>query len=269
MKVNFLTLSGDIHQLELDPDMRISDIKNILAEKLISGNDVSLLLDGITLERDLKLSEIHINPMSKIIIAEPKTKPLIPDTIPMVPSYGAYEDLGDEPDGTMMRHKEEEETFEPPPPKVKKPRKPRSTPKDPEDFDELVSQLVELGFEAAPSRIALRRNAYNIESAAAHLFEQNRVEEISSSSTEPDEDDDDVEFDSEGEEIRRPHFLSRKNEDLGDFQQAYEDLTADEKDIVSDISQQTKTPLAQVIQIYMACDKNQDTTIACLSSTDY
>ena len=132
-------------------------------------------------------------------------------------------------------------------------------PVDPENFDELVSELLNLGFDIASSKRALRHNEYNVDAAATKLFEEeNELKSL-------DSDDDSVYDEMENDDdSKKQRFTHKKKNELGDFKEVYKDLSKQDKILITKLEKETNQERAVIVQVFLACDKNYDVTLVCL-----
>ena len=114
-------------------------------------------------------------------------------------------------------------------------------PDDPENFEELIKELVDMGFERKEAIKNLRLSDYKTELAANMCLNENQAE---------DEDEDEYESDEDG------HVMSRKN--LGQSRDVYDTFTLKEKSIVHKMSKKYGVEIAEVVQIFNISDKDPE-----------
>ena len=284
MKICFLTLLGATHVLEVAPGTTVKDVKQFLYNtNIVNSVDISLFGKGQNLSDSLVLDEV-ITPNSQVIINEntqqkktetqkqkPKPKVLLDsdseedsdNMMDLVFSDSSEEYTSDDYYDDNFDDMIVDDIKQP----IKKTRRKRVPPKDPENFDALVDQLVDLGFDKKDSIQALRKNDYNVDQAASILLAyQSEDDEAEKESIEEEDDDDSVEYDSEGESKRIHRFTMKRRDKLGELKPFYQSLTKEEQEAISDLVKETKQPRSTVIQIFIACDKDKATSYACLTS---
>ncbi|OHT15162.1 hypothetical protein TRFO_14333 [Tritrichomonas foetus] len=121
---------------------------------------------------------------------------------------------------------------------------------EPDDFDKLVAELTDLGFEKDACEAALRIAKYNVEAAANLLIMENNPEADKILYLPENEEEDD----DEEEEV----ITARPT--LGPLRETYENFSQDERNKVDRISKKTGIDLQTVIQVFEACDRDENNT---------
>ena len=285
MKICFITLLGATHVLEVAPGTTVKDVKQFLHSKnIVNSINISLYGNGQDLMDDLVLDEV-ITPNSQVIINEnpqkkkhepPKSKPKPKifletdseedetDIMNLVSSDStededsSIDDFDDNFDDMVV-----DDIKKP----IKKTRRKRVPPKDPDNFESLVLQLIDLGFDRKDSIQVLRKNDYNVDQSASILLAyQSEDDDADQESIEEEDDDESVEYDSDGESTRIHRFTMKRRDKLGELKPIYQSLSKEEQKDIADLMRETKQPKSTVIQIFLACDKDKATSYACLTS---
>lgn len=271
MRVHFKTHSGDTHTLDLAQNATIGDARaQILSSNILSVENpiFKLLYDGEILPDDRFISDLNLQEASSIIIQlEPGEKIVIQNT------------ENDEENN-------EEEDYD------------EDIVVEPDNFDSLVNELIELGYEKDACEAALRMTAYQVEEAANLLVTENnqdvafienerrrielekkrkeknekrklRKQRIIDSGNDSliliqeasDDDDDDDSYSDEEEEVITKRSI------LGPFREVYEKYSKEEKSTVDKLAKKLGLSTKAVIQVFEACERNAAAAEAVLSET--
>lgn len=290
--VSFINQKGYFFRLKLDPYMSVYDLKNyLIRNKFVSSSNHQLIFNNQPLIDNYRVKDIYNNPNLPIYINEncgyythdtnytqiynvQRSQP-----VSQTQNYDNQFVESDDDGNDLFLEEEESESsedsetdlddvefYDPTPVTPKKPRKKRTKPVDPPEFDSMVSQLVELGFEVPAARISLRRCNYNIEKAATRLFNNISTREEVDNDEEVEEEEEANENESDTDILKKRQTFTKKKDDLGEFKQLYSTFSPSEQTIINDLSKRSKQPRSTVIQFYMACDKNQESTLICLTN---
>ena len=118
---------------------------------------------------------------------------------------------------------------------------------DPPNFEKLIAEIVEMGFERDKAIQSLRLSDYRTDYAANILLGGN---------LQVDNDDDEYESDEDG------NIMSRKN--LGQARDIYDTFTISEKSLVHKLSKQYGIELSEAVQMFSISNKNETETISLL-----
>ena len=268
MRVHFKTHSGDTHTLDLAQNATIGDARvQILSSNILSVKNpiFKLLYDGEILPDDRFISDLNLQEASSIIIQlEPGEKVVIQNT------------ENDEENS-------EEEDYD------------EEIVVEPDNFDSLVNELIELGYEKDVCVAALRITAYQFEEAANLLVTENnqdvafienerrRIElekkrkekkekrklkkqKIIDSGNdsliliqESSDDDDTDSYNDEEEEVITKRSI------LGPFREVYEKYSKEEKNTVDNLAKKLGLSTKAVIEVFEACERNSASAEAVLS----
>ena len=125
-----------------------------------------------------------------------------------------------------------------------------SKTEDPSDFQSKVRSLMDIGFDQKLCERALRASYFNVDRAAEYLIEGQVPEEtFGEPSFILQQRDIDISNQNYQQEIVQSEFLS---------------FTAQEKQSILRIENQTKVDKETVVQVYISCEKNELKTINCL-----
>lgn len=261
MQVHFKTHAGDILTLDLTQDATIGDARlQILNSNIFNAENpiFKLVYDGENLPDDRLISDLNLQEASSIIIQlEPNEKIIIQNI-----------EKNDE-------NSDEEEDYD------------EEIIVEPDNFDSLVTELIELGYERDACEAALRMTAFKVEEAANLLvtennqdvafienerrrieFEnklKNRIEQRKARKQKiingfndptqegqnPNQEIDDYDSYSDEEEE-----VITKRSTLGPFREIYEKYSKEEKNIVDNLSKKLGVDTKTVIQVYEACEHN-------------
>ena len=201
-----------------------------------------MILSANILKDDQVVSSLKIPTGAYFIIhvsaiRRPQIKPKQPDTQPAAVA----------PPPVPDRPAENSPPSQPPRPTPAPPTsgsRPPSGPSDPPNFEELFLNLTDIGFDRAQCEQALRMANYDPERAANLLLT--------------------------GEVHVQPPPQTTQNQDqaprgvnFGQFQPLYDSFTPEEKAAVGRLLRHADPDT--VIQYFMACDKNEEQTLALLS----
>ena len=139
MKLKFITITGKTFEIDIDPQLTVSQVKERIANEnqLISKN-LEFFLNSIRLQNDNKIQDLNI----------------IQDSTIMLHNTNQYVD------------RQISESLFTPSQNVKQSFR---RPEDPPDFDSQVLLLMELGFEPEQCAQAIRQSNYNINIAGELL----------------------------------------------------------------------------------------------------
>lgn len=265
MEVHFKTHSGDSHTLNLDQNATIGDArKKILSSKIfnIENQGFKLLYDGEILPDGRSISDLNLQEASSIIIQlEPNEKFTILEVEKEEENYEEEEDYDEE---IIV---------------------------EPDNFDLLVKDLVELGYAKDLCEAALRIVRFNVEEAANLLVTENNqdvvfienekrrqnelknkkkrknerkqkktkiIEQNGTFIIQQESEDYDSYDDDEEEEVITKRSI------LGPYREVYEHYNKEEKKAIDNLSKKLGINTKQIIQIFEACERNAEATEAVL-----
>ncbi|KAK8898873.1 hypothetical protein M9Y10_001165 [Tritrichomonas musculus] len=215
MRLKIVTSSG-IHPLEINDNDTVSNLREkLLLNKIVNSPDFKLFAEEIELDNNSHLKNYpHIESKQiKIEMAGESQKEL-----------------------TLKEDAEEEEDkFD-----------------DPPNFEKLVKELVDMGFDRKKSIQSLRLSDYRTDYAANMLISGNLQND--DGDDDYDDGEDDYESDDEG------HIMSRKN--LGQARDIYDQFTTSEKSIVQRLSKKYGIEISEAVQIFSISNKNETEAIA-------
>ena len=243
MQLQFRTVQGKVYKLEADPNSTIGEIKQKLEdEHQLPKSNLKIILSANILNDDQVISSLKI-PTGAYFIIHVSTNRRIRPTLPDEPPSQAPVAPPPVPDRPI-----ETPPPPPPPPPPQRPppsgSRPLSGSPDPPNFEELVLNLTEIGFSRPQCEQALRMANYDPERACNLLL----TGEIPVQSTPQSNQDTDA-------PLRSVNF--------GQFQPVYDSFTPEEKAAVERLLRHADPNT--VIQFYMACDKNEEQTLALLT----
>ena len=285
MKICFLTLTGGTHVLEISPGITVKSVKEFLfAQNIAMSTNCTLFANGQNLTDEMILDEV-VAPNSQVIITDHQEKTKKYDSSKQkqkqkqkyfsdsefeedeedIPEYSTSESSSTETTDEYDIDNFDDMVVDDIKIPIKKKRRPRTKPNDPDDFESLVLELVDIGFDVSSAKSALRKNEYSVDRAATFLFSKGnhnyREEE------EDEEEEDGQEYDSESGEIKKVHrFTMKRRDTLGDLKPIYQELTKEEQEAISDLVKETKQSRTTVLQVFIACDKDKETAFVCLTA---
>lgn len=263
MQVHFKTLSGDTHTVDLAQNATIGDARKLILNSNILSVENSifkLLYDGEILPDDRSISDLNLQEASSIIIQmEPSDKT-------------TTQKINDADDNSEEDYEEESD---------------EEIVVEPDNFESLVTELIDLGYERDACEAALRMTQYQVERAANLLITENnqdvafienekrRIEyenkrkekieqrkarrqrlndenNISGKGDVLDQGDDYDSYNDEEEEV------ITKRSTLGPFREVYEQYSQEEKDLVDKLSKKLGINTKTIIQVFEACERNAE-----------
>ena len=253
VKVQFRSVKGDSYQLDVEPNTTIGEAKRRLEEEFhLPSNNLKMILTAKILSDDQTISSLNIPAGAFIVVHSVVPRKPQPKPKPKAEVKPASETEDEKPpnEDTASKPKPPPKPESPSPPPASSNTNPSSKkPGDPPNFEQLVNDLAEMGFERVQCEQALRMQSYNMERAANLLL----TGELSSSSPPP------------GGQSR-----NRNSDDdpasgvnFGQFQSVYDNFSADEKASISRLLRYADPET--VIQYFMACDKNEEQTLGLLT----
>ncbi|KAH0789768.1 UBA/TS-N domain containing protein [Histomonas meleagridis] len=326
--LKFRTVTGKKYELDVDPNIKISEVKDQLAQQYneLESRALKLLLNTKTLTDDTVVSSLNIQPNSYIILYQPKVKkpqtsstttqpqqpnkpshldqpiqpqqferesptPHIEESTPTIQEPDYFEEIretereslpqAEEERGSHSRYQDEFPTFK----QLKQQESltrsqlAKSNNSDPINFSDLVSQIVDMGFDKPSAEKALRKSNYELSTAIEYLLSGNH-ENISSSHKDHSHvvthyyggsiiSSQEEEFNPSTEnftiyDVPNQTTIHVAYNRYGQLQSTYDDLTNEEKQIVDKLAASIDPPT--VLQVFIACDKNEETTKLCLDS---
>lgn len=234
MKLMFRTVTGKHYEIDIDPGETIATAKQMLEKMiLVPTKNMSLILAAQLLSDEEQISNINLKEDNYIIIhASTKTRVIPkPEEEPITDFQTPIQ-----PDRAFAM------------PSASSPTPLISLPDDPPNFEELANTLAEMGFSIDLCRAALRQNRYNTEHAAnALLIGDVRVDEPP----------------------QPPIIQEIPQRDTGGrygmLQDRFDGLMPEEQTAVGRLEQLGLEP-AMVLQVYLACEKNEETSADCIRS---
>jgi hypothetical protein len=256
MQIRFRTEKGKIFDLELQPEDTIEDAKVRLQEEECVDCSNSMFLFGTSILRDeTKIGSLAVAPPQSYIIIHTAVKPKISAHQENYVKKAAKVSDCSETARNERNYSSPSLQYE-----------------DPPYFNELIEKIIDIGFSENQAIQALRSARYNVDRAADMLLTGHKFDEA----TEPDIG-----------EIPKPNFDDLPKPDFGSFKEEEEDvslvavsvppakygelqgnfdaLTADEKAALYRLEKITSDP-SMILQIYIACDKNEDSARECIMS---
>ena len=226
--IHFRTVTGRVFDLALKPTDTVEKARQILQDEEDFNCDQSdFLYSARILNDNEKFSDLDLQPYSFIYI-HPTTRPA------MNRKSGFASPI------TVSQ--------------------PVSASADPLDFRQKVSQLADMGFSQADCEACLRKYNYDLDSAVNALLSG------WTSSAAPRIEPSQVVQPQPSMDTRQPNISSNQYSMYGELQSEYDNLTPQEKAIVQKLNSQYADP-STVIQIFLACDKDEESTRAILSSS--
>lgn len=239
------TVTGKVYQVEISEDAVIRDLMVELEKSHgLQASSIKVIFGARILAEDTQISSIPLKPTSYFIIHTTERKPPVKqEPAPANPPPAQLGNAG--PSHVVSRPAPAPAPVPAPAPApapapVPANRPAPSGPADPPNFDELVGNMVELGLPRDQSIRALRSNHYNIEAAVTAIFNG----EVNDAEPAP----------------QRPGGGSSAR--FGEFASAYESLSESERQAVDRLCSRADPETA--LQIYMACDKNEQVAAGCL-----
>lgn len=233
MILHFRTLRGEELQIEIGPEKTIGDVKEELSTQLdYPANKLKLIFLAKILKNDIKISSINIPDNSYISIH------CIHDERPVIPKSQRPEPEVEENIESIVPPQ--------PAPEITNP-----------DIRSMIDVIMEMGFNKKQIEKALRNTDNNIEQAINLLINEGlqspntRHNEETHIGTE-DKSDQNVQ---ESDDINPSIF--------GQFKDQYETLSVSEKEAVKRLIS-TNEDAEMVIQIYIACGKDEVAALSCL-----
>ena len=239
MKLSFRTVTGKIYTIEISPDKTLNDAKSIIKEQHHFDTDNCQFIFGAAILSDTKpVSELKIRPDNYIAIYNPTRPRSIrrPDKIEPIPQGVADPkpvpqyvptDLTDSPE---------------------RPTRATTTPTsdDPPNFNQLVSDLQDMGFPEEQCKQALRATRYNMQAAVDRLLNGSEGSAPPPPASPPRE------------------VFHRSSGRYGELQNLFDALSDDEKAAVSRLEQLGLDSIT-VLQIYLACEKDEASATSCIN----
>lgn len=146
MKLNFQEVTGASHTLDIEPSRTFDVVARMLSQKLGSPPEsIRLLYKGKVIKNTDKISLLSIKPSDTIIINIVQPKAVL---------------NGQREDGILQT----QPISSPVHAKITK------TASDPENYIDLVQNLLDMGFEQSKCENALRSTKYNLQEAIDFLF---------------------------------------------------------------------------------------------------
>lgn len=263
--VNFRTLQSKLYKIELPPNAKISQAKEEISKE-IDGSDPSrmkMMYKSKLLNNDVPISSLHLGEKDFIVVnaSQAKPKPAAPSQPePAAQPLPAANPIPAEPAPQDV-------------PEVKPlPVSPKSDPNDDHKFEDGIAKLVEIGFDPELSLRALRATDGNIDQAAELIItgeikdeddEAGDAGEISEDELEHEPRDSTTQQQHEDGPIASPEQaeLPPSLNGLSQDQAAETLLLAlpkDEQDAIRRLQSLGNFNLLEVIQVYHACDKNEE-----------
>ena len=248
--VSFRTVNGTIYKLNVTPDTTVAQAKEILAEEHdLDLPSIKLILSATILKDDQVFSQLSLKP-NQFIVIHTKKRPARPAAPVQPPVQPPVQQPVQPPVQQPVQPPIQQPVQPPVQPQVQSP--PETKPsgnQDPPNFAELVANLVDIGFEKSQCEQALRIANYNPDTAAMILLSGDVPAAPSNPISHP------------------PPPPSRPQQDTGNGQlsQLLSQLTPDEQSTVQNLCESLGFDMETVVQVFLACDKNESMTQDCLS----
>lgn len=220
---------------EFDPNQTISDIKTVLVDNnVVEKRDFYLLFKQKILKDDQVIKDLNISS----------------DQFFVVMQYQINNDAEEIEDIQMADpymhpldsdfHEEEDEA-----------------PAEPPNFAELVQMLTEMGFPEEHCQRALRIARYNVERAGSLLVAGDlpRIDPQLRNPNPPPPN-------PEGNPPNEPERPTA----IGSLRTVFDSLNDEERNTILRLENQYHLDRVTVVQVYIACDKNEESTRECLVS---
>lgn len=279
VELQFRTVSGTVYKLQVNPDQTVQEVKQMLHEKHgLDAESIKIILSAKILGDDQKIADLKIPPGAYLIIHTGKKRQVKPAENPQPPAQPPTQPPTQppaQPEPVPAPAPAPAPAPQPVPAPAPAPGPaPTGQPGDPANFQELVSNLIELGFEKSQCEQALRLSQYDVERAGNILL-------TGDIPTGGDQGFGQGGFDQggfgqggfgqgsfgQGGFGQGGYYPTAPTDNapgaiFGQFQPVYDTLTAEEKQSVQRLLQYSD-PIT-VIQMFMACDRNEANTAALL-----
>ena len=245
------TVNREVFEISVEPNAQIGQVKRILVEKHNVPANCQIVFNGHILNDEVTIDQLDTEG-HKLIVHTPTPTPTVTD--PGV-SGTAGAVSGDPTPAPAPRPP----AAAPATTTVQAPPQP-SGPLDPSNFGELVGQLTEMGFPAEQCQLALRRSHYNIDNAVNMLLSgqigsAGDASDFHPAAEYPGASSGSISHGTSGLGPSYPTSAGR----FGPVQSTYDELTPEEKAAVDRLCATGHDPTT-VLQIYVACDKNEEAT---------
>jgi len=250
MQVNFRTAEGTIHKLILEPRYSVNDIiSKIIDYGFVPTRDFSLSYKGKKLERSQVLSDLNICENDEVLIQysiiqdDPLLLDINSNDLSLIGGNASVSEKNQLPKN-----------------------------EDPSNFNELVVNLTELGYPISQCKEALRMSNYQPDAAASLLMSGTLTE------TKPhvvildaqDFEEEDLSDDSESEDFvnqASPKESPVKVKDsFNQFRTMMNEFSVDQRAAVSRLQRMYPLDESVILQVFVACDKNEMKAAECLST---
>ena len=242
MQVTFRIPEGPIHSMILEPYFSIEQIIQKINEiKIVSNNNFHLTFKGEILTSFQVLRNIGISEKDEILIQYNT----IHDPL-------SLESLINPPNS----HSKENN-------------------KDPTNFSDLVRNLLELGFDEKQCEDALRISNYQPDSAASllingtlnepkrsvYIVDPNEFDDYSDQNYSDESDDFQNNSNSDSKPVKKTNIKSNNQ-----FRTLLNNFKPEERQAFNRIQKMFDMDESVIIQVFIACDKNESNTTECLKS---
>lgn len=255
----FRTVTNQIYQLAVDPNMTVFEVKQALEKETnFPAENIKMIASAHVLNDDQQFKDLNIKPESTIVIhcARKTPAPSAPAATPApvqtptpqpapTPSQAPYQPPQPVPQPTVTPQPTPQIPVTIPQPS---PHVPQG---DPADFQPKVTMLVEMGFEKSQAENALRMANYDPDGAANILLSGGGP--VGGADIDPG-------FDLPSGPS--PHAIGS----FGEMQSTYDSLSEAEKASIQRLINTIGIDGGTVLQVYFACDKDESKTTSCLQS---
>jgi hypothetical protein len=198
----------------------------------LNAADIHLIYRCRVLDDSTSIKDLHIPPADSIVIHVTAHRSTPPD----LPPYPEAD-----PRAIFESYT---------PPEIHAGQRPAPAgPRDPADFEDLISSIEEMGFTRGQAERSLRATRYRMEVAIDRLL----------SGDFPDES-------PESPVIHAPPPPVQRRADFGEFQQFYDELSEHDQTAVLRLVAELEVDAIVVLQIFIACDNQEDAAREALRS---